>query len=227
MSHYNIECPHCQRAITISPDRETTNTHFFSYENTIGPVGLYSSISVCPNPECKKIIVKARVSKVSHSQGYSKELDEIKSWQLMPDDHIKKFPDYIPIAIRNDYEEALLISKLSPKASATLSRRALQGILRDFWKVKPQNLNLEIEEIEKKIDAITWDAIDSVRKIGNIGAHMGKDINVIVEVDPGEALLLLSLIETLLTEWYVARADREERMKAIKKVADEKNGGKK
>jgi hypothetical protein len=31
------------------------------------------------------------------------------------------------------------------------------------------------------------DAIDHVRKIGNIGAHMEADINVIVEVEPKEA----------------------------------------
>jgi Domain of unknown function (DUF4145) len=30
--------------------------------------------------------------------------------------------------------------------------------------------------LEEKVDPQTWDAIDSVRKIGNIGAHMEADI---------------------------------------------------
>ena len=40
-------------------------------------------------------------------------------------------------------------------------------------------------------------AIDSVRKIGNIGTHMESDINVniIIDIDSGEAKHLLKLIE--------------------------------
>ena len=41
------------------------------------------------------------------------------------------------------------------------------------------------------------DAIDAVRKIGNIGAHMERDINLIVDIDPNEAAILIGLIELL------------------------------
>jgi hypothetical protein len=44
------------------------------------------------------------------------------------------------------------------------------------------------------------EAIDIVRNIGNIGAHMEADINVIVDVDPDEAQTLIELIETLFLE---------------------------
>ena len=37
----------------------------------------------------------------------------------------------------------------------------------------------------------------AVRKVGNIGAHMEKDINVIVDVDPDEAQHLIGLITFL------------------------------
>lgn len=127
----------------------------------------------------------------------------------------KNIPDYIPKAILNDYNEACEIKDLSPKASATLARRCLQGIIRDFWKVKPDKLNKEIEAIEDKIDPLIWKAIDSVRKVGNIGAHMEKDINMIVDVEPHEAELLINLIETVLDEWYVARHKREEKLSSI------------
>ncbi len=87
--------------------------------------------------------------------------------------------------------------------------------MRDCWSVKPGRLVDEIDQIKDKIDPPTWDAIASLRKLGNIGAHMEKDINVIVDVDPQEAELLISLIETLLREWYVAREDRKVRMTAL------------
>ena len=47
----------------------------------------------------------------------------------------------------------------------------------------------------------TWAAIDAVRRVGNIGAHMEHDINVIVDVEPREAELLIGLVETLFREW--------------------------
>jgi len=34
---------------------------------------------------------------------------------------------------------------------------------------------------------------------------MEADVNVIVDVEAGEATLLIGLIETLVDEWYVAR----------------------
>jgi hypothetical protein len=40
---------------------------------------------------------------------------------------------------------------------------------------------------------------------------MEADINVIVDVDPEEATLLISLIETLLTDWYIARHNHPRR----------------
>jgi hypothetical protein len=121
----------------------------------------------------------------------------------------------VPQAIREDYGEACLIRDLSPKASATLSRRCLQGILRDFWKANPGRLADEIQEVKDRIDPVTWDAIQAVRKLGNIGAHMEKDINLIVDVDSEEAALLIGLVETLLKEWYVAREERKVRMAAV------------
>jgi hypothetical protein len=134
----------------------------------------------------------------------------------------KPFPSYIPSPILADYSEACLIVSLSPKASATLARRCLQGMIRDFWGIRKHRLKDEIDALEEKVDPQTWDAIDSVRKIGNIGAHMEADINVIVDVDPDEATLLIGLIETLLADWYVARHNRDERMAKIKAAAEEK-----
>lgn len=138
----------------------------------------------------------------------------------------KPFPDYIPAAILQDYNEACAIAKLSPKASATLSRRCLQGMIRDFWGVTKPNLFEEIKALEGKTDPATWEAIDSVRKIGNIGAHMEKDINVIVDVDPEESEMLIWLIELLMKEWYVHRHERQQQMQKIVAAAKGKAAAK-
>ena len=72
------------------------------------------------------------------------------------------------------------------------------------------------------IDPTTWKAIDAVRSIGNIGAHMEKDINVVVDVEPNEAALLIGLLETLVEDWYIQRQQREERLKAVIALAEAK-----
>lgn len=68
----------------------------------------------------------------------------------------------------------------------------------------------------------TVEAIDHVRGIGNIGAHMERDINLIVPVDPGEAQALIELIEMLFEEWYVARAKRQQKLARISAIGADK-----
>lgn len=152
--------------------------------------------------------------------------EHLQSFSLIPRSAARSYPDYVPQPIRDDYEEACLIRDLSPKASATLSRRCLQGMIRDFFGVSKARLIDEIEAIRDKTDTATWEAIDAVRKIGNIGAHMEKDINVIVDVDPDEAQILIELVETLIKDWYIARHERQERLKAIKRISDAKSAAK-
>jgi hypothetical protein len=95
-------------------------------------------------------------------------------------------------------------------------------MIRDFWSVRKDTLKQEIEGIADKVDRSDWEAIDAIRHIGNIGAHMEKDVNLIVDVEPSEAQLLIELIETLFRSWYVAREERLERTKALKELAEKK-----
>ena len=155
-------------------------------------------------------------------QGNVRDSNPLLEWQLKPQSSAKPYPDYIPEPIRKDYEEACLIRDLSPKASATLSRRCMQGIIRNFWCVSKNTLFEEINAIKDEVDLQTWKAIDSVRGVGNIGAHMEKDINIIVDVEPEEAGLLIRLVEDLFQEWYINRHEREERSKALIFVAESK-----
>ncbi|MDR5801586.1 DUF4145 domain-containing protein [Caballeronia sp. LZ001] len=137
----------------------------------------------------------------------------LAEWNLLPRGTAKPFPEYIPQALRADYEEACLIANLSPKASATLCRRCLQGMIRDFWKTNTKSNRLwdEIKAIKDRLDEDTWRAIVAVKDLGNIGAHMEGDVNVIVDVEPDEARLLIGLIESLFDDWYIQREQRRKR----------------
>jgi hypothetical protein len=182
---------------------------------------------VCPNPHCKKVTFTASLYKLSQNQYNNWVLsDTINGWRLIPPSQAKVYPEYIPKPIRDDYLEACLIRDLSPKASATLSRRCLQGMIRNFWGITKGSLKEEIEAIEEKVDPLVWKAIDAVRKVGNIGAHMEKDINLIVDVDPNEASQLINLIEILIKDWYITRYEREKRLESVVKLGKQKDSEK-
>lgn len=216
MNDFNWTCPHCERAVTISAGRVTIAQHSLVIKNAVGRRTLRSEFIVCPNPDCQQFTLKTGLYKSADQHPYmDRLLEKVEEWRLVPNSKAKVFPAYIPQAILADYKEACFIQDLSPKASATLARRCLQGVIRDYWGVKPGRLLDEIDEIKPRVDPVTWDAIDAVRKLGNIGAHMEKDINVIIDVEPEEAELLIGLIETLLREWYVAREERRVRMGTI------------
>lgn len=223
MSEYHWTCPFCNRDTVITKERYHSDYTDLTISNAAGPRRIITSAIVCPNPNCKKFTLTAALHEINYNQFNQSSTGKlIHTWKLIPASQAHSFPDFIPKAIINDYNEACLISDLSPKASATLSRRCLQGVIRDFWQVKPGRLVDEIDQIKDKVDPMTWDAIDSVRKVGNIGAHMEKDIDLIVDVDPNEATILVELIETLLKDWYITREERRVRLLQIKGVAEAK-----
>ena len=212
---FNWTCPHCQRHVTITNTISGNQTTLY-HDNASGRHTLDSTFIVCPNPDCKNFTLEVSLHESSLKPGGGENLGRlVKRWRLMPPSNAKVYPEYIPKPVIDDYTEACLIKDHSPKASATLSRRCLQGIIRDFWGVKPGRLVDEIEAIKDKTDHLTWEAIDAVRKVGNIGAHMEKDINFIIDVDPNEAELLINLIETLIEDWYINREERRTRLQAI------------
>jgi len=100
-------------------------------------------------------------------------------------------------------------------------------MLRDYWGVNGRTLHDEILAIEDKVDPVVWDAILNVKSIGNIGAHMERDINLIIDVNPEEAELLIQMIEMLIEDWYVARHNKQQKLLRIKEIAEEKAQAKK
>lgn len=221
---YSYICPFCQRPTTVTNEDFKLETFRLLIPNADGLRGFSATMVVCPNPDCKRFSLELAMMEMKESAGRGLYAgDRLKHWRLIPASAALTFPDYVPKPVRDDYEEACLIRDLSPKASATLARRALQGMIRDYWKVSKPRLIDEIEAIKDKVDPLTWKAIDGVRKIGNIGAHMEKDINVIIDVEPEEANQLIQLFEILVKDWYVTRHNREERLKSVAQLALDKD----
>ena len=203
-----FQCHYCGMMMSLS--ESTYSTQYPSFENSggyyhVSPAKekvenscLQVDFYKCPNCNQYSII----------ANGIGAAVRDVNVL-VRPISSAKQFPKYIPEVIRQDYEEACAIVILSPKASATLSRRCLQGMIRDFWNIKESNLSKAIEKLEGKIPIPQWNVIDGVRRIGNIGAHMEKDINLIVDIDPDEAQKLIKLIEHLLEQWYINRHEQE------------------
>lgn len=218
-----FKCPFCGEFMSINNGTQMTYRLNFdgNYTQYTGPLQMpYLKISIyrCPNDACQKETVDAK-----GLNGY------INGHQvpIYPEMVYRHFPEYVPEAVRNDYEEACMIQERSPKAAATLARRCLQGMIRDFWSVTgKRSLFEEIDAIKDKVPAAQWMAIDAVRKIGNIGAHMEKDVDLIIDVEPEEAEKLLKLIELLMEKWYIARRDEEALYKAITETGDAKTAAK-
>lgn len=218
-------CPYCEVMFVLSRDTYTILETSFDTTNTIGqnyksPITEESELrlSYYHCPSCKKYSLEVI--------GKGSKLSEI-DLRVLPFGKAKELPDYIPKGIKEDYKEACLIKNLSPKASATLSRRCLQGMIRDYWEIKDGTLYKEINQLEDKVPAVQWKVIHAVRQIGNIGAHMEKNIDKIVDIEPMEAEKLIELIEFLINQWYVNRYETNLLYSDITNINDEKQKQKK
>ena len=219
---YSWQCPYCNSFSTISDSDTSFIRGPFQIENKRGRKYIVCEFIVCPNIVCKELSLNVYLYTLK-TQKYEDVPDMLENkWSLFPQSNAKVLPDYVPHQIVNDYNEACSIASLSPKASATLSRRCLQGMIRDFWKIKRRTLYKEIEAIKGKVEQTTWKAIDGVRKMGNIGAHMNKNTDLIIDIDPSEAMKLIKLIEILIKDWYIYRHEREESMESIIDISNSK-----
>lgn len=213
-------CPYC--GMTMALNIETHSTLYPAFKTSHGISQLASgmkyhdstiAIDVYKCPNCSEYSIFAT--------GVGESVRDV-SVKVRPISNAKKYPNYIPEQIREDYEEACAILSLSPKASATLSRRCLQGMIHDYWGITKSRLIDEISALQDKIQPDLWKAIDSLRQLGNIGAHMEKDVDLIIDIDPGEAEKLIKLIELLIKEWYINREERKNLFDDILQINAEK-----
>lgn len=129
---------------------------------------------------------------------------------------------YIPTDIvdpyRQDFIEAIQTLHISSKASAALSHRIIQALLRDKARTKAKDLRNQIDEVleDKFLPSYIADDLHAVRNIGNFAAHEMKDklSGEILDVEPGEAEWTLNVAEAMLDFYFVEPA------KAVKRRSD-------
>jgi hypothetical protein len=211
-------CPHCGVAIFVS--LSSTNA-------AKDKQGLWLTQSaICPN--CQRAIIQLRMK-------YARP-EPMGILSHTPDRVILAYPRAafrpacpaeVPNEIGADYTEACLVLSDSPKSAAALARRCLQHLLRDYAKVKHQNLAKEIQEVldSGKLPLHLTESLDSVRIIGNFAAHPTKSTasGEIIDVEPGEAEWTLSTLEALFVFYFVEPAKAAAKRSALgAKVAESK-----
>lgn len=232
----NWRCPFCMHFQVLSDKNLRSTSGIIGSEFNKHSVKVGRLLAVeCMNADCKEIAVHADIGipltlgSIQHPSSLGRSL---MTFRLRPCSMAKPQRECVPKPLVADYEEACAILGGSPKASATLARRCLQGMIRDFCGIKKGTLASEIAELQKQVEEEkaprqvseeSIEAIQAVRKIGNIGAHFEKDINLIIDVTSEEAQCLISLVEILFEEWYVSRHLRQQRLAQINAIAAEKD----
>lgn len=188
-----MKCPHCDTG--IHENFQGFGTFGNSREEWIG---LYQ---VCP--ECKKSIVKLFTKTDNVGGGYSNAefIAYPKGAAARP------VPPEVPNPYRQDFVEACEVLSISPKASAALSRRNLQAIIRDQAQVTGKDLNVEIQTLidSGKLPTHISEGLHAVRQIGNFAAHPIKSTSTgeIFDVEVGEAEWNLDVLELMFDFYFV------------------------
>jgi hypothetical protein len=198
-----MKCPHCNTGIH---QKFTSNTvidypQVVSRENRILAPAEAWNLSYQRCPECHQfIIILNRI--VPHEMGLS--------MLAYPSSRSRSIPPEVIEPYRQDFSEACKVITDSPKASAALSRRCLQAILRDKAGTKTKDLNDQIEEVIQaaKVPTHIAEGLHAVRTIGNFAAHPMKSTTtgVIIDVEPGEAEWNLDVLESLFDFYFVQPA---------------------
>jgi len=200
-----MKCPHC--LVEINPDYQE---HFLG-KDIEGDWSVFKM--TCPNERCKKFII--RIAKGTQRSGSHSMLPNIE--KIKEDRFIRPItssrppvPSEVDVMFSSDYNEACLVLGFSSKASAALSRRCLQNLLREKAGVKKGDLAKEIQEVidSKSLPTYLAENIDAIRNIGNFAAHPQKSTATgeIIEVEPGEAEWLLDVLEMLFDFYFVQPA---------------------
>lgn len=209
-----MKCPHCLESfhtddddvekIDLESDRE--------YSFTLVKV-------TCP--ACGRMILNLRKGIVRRYEGRPYPSGRVEQQAVHPKVPARKaLGAEIPSAYVSEYREALVVLSDSPKASAAISRRLLQRLIREVIGVQKQgDLSSEIDQVlaSHKLPSDVADSIDAIRNVGNFAAHPIKSTNTgeIVDVEPGEAEWLIDVIEDLFDALFSRPELQKKRMAAL------------
>jgi hypothetical protein len=204
-------------------EEEEDYTASYPHSNTSEKVGSGFALVHGFCPECKGLIVLLREGKYRADQeGFGTLITTAKEEIIYPKAVLPSPLDPgIPKKYRDDYKEACAVLSLSPKASAAITRRLLQHVLREEYKIDRGSLDKEIQAFIQlgNIPSHISEAVDAVRNVGNFAAHPLKDTNTgeIVDVEPGEAEWLLEVMDALFDFTFVQPQKLKDRKDQLNK----------
>ncbi|MCW8138137.1 MAG: DUF4145 domain-containing protein [Planctomycetota bacterium] len=198
-----MTCPHC--AVTIKTEIVREHLSRFAQSWLV-------ECLVCPS--CFQFTIWLQAGQ------YEADGPGVRGRSIWVPSFVKRFRAY-PVAgarpvapevhapIAADFTEACTVLPFSPKSSAALSRRCLQHVLH-YVGIKKKNLHDEIEAAiaSPGFPPTVADLLHTIRQVGNVAAHPQKEQNtgLIVDVEQGEAELLLDVLEELFDHYFVKPA---------------------
>ena len=211
-----MKCPHCGTAMRLWTDSCEISTE---HEREGDPI---ASVEIRFCPECNEPIIDLEIGVITgFYQGGGPEWKARSKERIFPVyASIQKLEGTIPQKYADQYYESYRVLPISPKASATLSRYLLQMVLHEELGITKRNLEEEIKELEKKeiVSAALVKMLQVFRKIANFGAHPKKSTNSneIVEIEKGEAEIMLDLLQELFDCIFVKPKQQEAFLERIK-----------
>lgn len=206
-----MKCPHCHKEFHPQPEivdiGEVGRDKFSSF---------FWKATKMTCPACEGPIIFLD----QYTSG-EKKLYHRKKWMVFPRGANRPpAPPEVPEEIANDFNEACLVLTDSPQASAALSRRCLQHLLRERDVSSNSNLSKAIDDaLESNLPSHISDNLDAIRNIGNFAAHPQKSLQSgeILPVEPHEADWNLDVLEMLFDFYYVQPAKSADRREALNK----------
>lgn len=199
-----VKCPHCRVSF------HDNQAFVYLEQDPDGHWAIFSSRCA----SCKRLVLRLASSDhpAQNSTGRIVSFRNEKTASLCRPKGTTRapVPTEVPSNIAEDYSEASLVLADSPKASAALSRRCLQHLLRAAAGVKAGDLANEIQQVldSRALPSHLADSIDAIRNTGNFSAHPQKSVasGAILPVEPHEAEWNLDVLEALFDFYYVPPA---------------------
>lgn len=223
-------CPFCGASALLSDDSTTSLTMHFDMGTVRGPHLFEAQVIVCPNEHCREFVLETEL--IPQSSGKTTKPGRKAAWRLVPQLDVPvsegpkpaamTLPEYVPEAVRQNYEEACAVRRSSPAAAAALARRALREVIRDFWGIDGDTLAAQLDVLRHELDPAIWEALARARVRGTLARQMEAASNAIVETDPGAAEELIRLVEALVSESYVKHQEHKEQIEEIVDLAEAK-----
>ena len=215
-----MKCPHCR--IAFDHKNARPSEHHLGWDGEYFWVVLWVKCPTCARFVIDLLSAPEREDGVSQQSGSGEpayDLTRLNKLQVHPLGNARPLSPDVPVPYADRFQKAVRVLPLAADASAALSRRLLQDLIRDKAGITKRTLNDEIEALLESnvLRSELADDVDVIRQVGNFAAHPIKSQSTgeVVDVEPGEADWLLDVLEELLDFYFVRPAASQRRREKL------------